>query len=42
MLIITHNEKIAETADRVFYVRDGRIDHIGVNQRRSAPEEVEW
>ncbi len=42
VLIITHNEKIAETADRVFYVRDGRIDHIGVNQRRSAPEEVEW
>lgn len=42
VLIITHNEKIAETADRVFYVRDGRIDHVSVNQRRSAPEEVEW
>lgn len=42
VVIITHNSGIGQMADRVFHIRDGRIDKIIVNDAPIAPEEVSW
>lgn len=42
VVIITHNMAIANMAHRVFYIRDGIIDHIHVNPHPLPPEEVTW
>ena len=42
VIIITHNASIGEMGDRVFYVKDGLIDKIIVNEKPIAPEEVSW
>jgi len=42
VVIITHNEKIAQIADRVFYFKDGELDHIKINEKPLKPEEVDW
>lgn len=42
LLIITHNAKIAEIADRVFYMRDGSLERIEANETPKAPGEVDW
>lgn len=42
LLIITHNAKIAEIADRVFYMRDGSLERIEANGMSKAPGEVDW
>ncbi|MFV0502934.1 MAG: ABC transporter ATP-binding protein [Lachnospirales bacterium] len=40
--IITHNKSIGEMADRVIYVKDGKIHKIESNQNPKNPEEVIW
>lgn len=42
VMIITHNAGIAAMADRVFYIKDGRLEKIQVNEHPSEPEEVTW
>lgn len=42
ILLITHNEKIAEIADRIFYFKDGLLDRIKTNEIPLRPEEVDW
>lgn len=42
VIIITHNQNIAEIADRVFYFKDGELVRIRVNEHRLKPEELEW
>lgn len=42
VLVITHNEKIAQIADRVFYFKDGLLERIQVNEKPLKPEEVDW
>lgn len=42
VIIITHNGEIARMADRVFYIKDGRLDHIEVVENPLSPEEVAW
>lgn len=40
--IITHNSSIADIADRVFHIRDGKIDKIIENENPISPELVVW
>ena len=40
--IITHNSSIAGIADRVFHIRDGKIEKIVENAEPIDPEEVIW
>ncbi|MCL2059975.1 MAG: ABC transporter ATP-binding protein [Oscillospiraceae bacterium] len=40
--IITHNSSIAGIADRVFHIRDGKIDRIIENSEPIEPEDVVW
>jgi len=42
VIIITHNASIGEMGDRVFYVKDGLIDKIVVNENPISPEDVSW
>ena len=42
VVIITHNTDLGKIADRVFYVKDGLIDRIQVNEKTLSPEEVAW
>ncbi len=41
VVIITHNQNIAEIADRVFSFKDGELVKIMVNERPKKPEELE-
>ncbi|MGB7962115.1 MAG: ABC transporter ATP-binding protein [Propionicimonas sp.] len=42
VVIVTHNQPLAQAADRVLHFRDGRIARIEVNENPIAPEDVEW
>ncbi len=42
VVVITHNSVIAEMADRVFYVKDGLLDKVEVNEKPKTAEEVVW
>lgn len=42
VVLITHNTAIAQIADRVFYLKDGRITDIKVNTAPLPPEKVTW
>lgn len=41
VILITHNAEIAKIADRVIYIRDGKIHKIQKNVDRPAVEEIE-
>src|SRR5579863_2530262 len=40
--VIIHNAAIADMADRVISVADGRISHVHLNIRKLAPQELRW
>jgi putative ABC transport system ATP-binding protein len=40
--VITHNAGIAQMADRVIYLADGRITDVKTNETRVAPRELTW
>ena len=42
VVVITHNQKIAQIADRVFFFKDGELEKIEVNETPREPEEVDW
>lgn len=42
VVIITHNAGIAHMGDRVFYIKDGLIDRLVINEKPMPPEEVSW
>ena len=42
VVAITHNQKIAQIADRVFFFKDGELEKIEVNETPRKPEEVDW
>jgi putative ABC transport system ATP-binding protein len=40
--VITHNAGIAQMADRVIHLADGRITEVYVNETRLRPQELSW
>ena len=40
--VITHNAGIAQMADRVIHLADGRISRVDVNQTRVDPSQLSW
>jgi putative ABC transport system ATP-binding protein len=42
VLVVTHNAVIADMADRVIRLQDGRIVSVQRNESRVAPEELVW
>ncbi|HRJ72100.1 MAG TPA: ABC transporter ATP-binding protein [Terrimicrobiaceae bacterium] len=41
-VIITHNAVLAEMADRIIHLRDGKISHIDRNASRRPVKSLEW
>jgi putative ABC transport system ATP-binding protein len=41
-VVITHNAAIAEMADRVIHLSDGRITSIEINTQKKSPSELNW
>lgn len=39
---MTHNSLIAEIADRVIRLKNGKVEEIEVNDKPKAIEEVKW
>lgn len=42
VIIITHNQNIAQIADRVFFFKDGLLDRVEENEHPIPPQEVVW
>jgi putative ABC transport system ATP-binding protein len=42
VLVITHNGEVARIAHRVFYMKDGRIDRVEINERPLPADELKW
>jgi putative ABC transport system ATP-binding protein len=42
VLVITHNGQVAQVAHRVFYMKDGRIDRVEVNEDPLPADELTW
>jgi putative ABC transport system ATP-binding protein len=42
VVIITHNAEIGRMADRIFYLRDGCLSRIKINEDPVPPEVVNW
>lgn len=42
VIIVTHNQKIADCAERVFKISDGNIISDSINPNPIKPEEVDW
>ena len=42
LLIVTHNEKIAELANRVIRVKDGKITEQSENLHVKTVDEINW
>jgi putative ABC transport system ATP-binding protein len=41
-IVITHNASIAQMADRVLRMADGRIAQITANAQKRTPAELQW
>lgn len=41
-VVITHNAAIADMADRVIHLADGRISTIHINKSKKAPAQIKW
>lgn len=42
VVIITHNQEIAQIADRVFFFKDGTLTKVQRNENPVSPQEVHW
>ena len=41
-ILVTHNSVIAEMADRIVHLKDGRVARIIMNEEPAEPEELSW
>ena len=42
VMTLTHNAEMARVADRVFHMKDGRLERITVNEHPCQAEELDW
>ncbi|OWT32540.1 macrolide ABC transporter ATP-binding protein [Methanobrevibacter sp. 87.7] len=42
VVVVTHNEKIAEIANKIIYLNDGIIEDVKIIDNPKTPEEVDW
>jgi len=41
-VVITHNAVMADMADRVIHLSDGRVQHVRLNEKRAPASSLEW
>ncbi len=42
VIVITHNQAIAAMADRVIYLRSGKVERVRINEHPLSVEQIEW
>ncbi len=42
VVVVTHNAALKDMADKVIYLRSGRVERIERNEHPLPPEEIEW
>ena len=42
VIVVTHNQALAEMADKVLYIKNGKIERTVVNETPKPIEEIEW
>lgn len=42
IVLITHNTAISPMADKVIHVKNGKVDHIVINEEKIPIERIEW
>lgn len=42
VIIVTHNQAIKEIADKVIYIKNGKIEKVETNANPKSVEEIEW
>lgn len=42
VVVVTHNQAIKEIADKVFYIKSGRIEKTVINEHPKSVDEIEW
>jgi putative ABC transport system ATP-binding protein len=42
VVIVTHNQPLAQVADRVLHLREGRVAEVIMNEHPVDPEDIEW
>ena len=42
VIVVTHNSALKDMADKVVYIKSGRIERIETNARPVPIEEIEW
>jgi len=42
VILVTHNSALKEMADKVIMIKNGRIEHVIINENPKSIEEIEW
>ena len=42
VVVVTHNQVIKDIADKVFYIKSGRIEKTVINEHPKSVDEIEW
>ncbi len=42
VIVVTHNSALKEMADKVFYIKSGKIERTEINENPKSIEEIEW
>ena len=42
VIVVTHNAALKEMADKVFYIKSGKIERTEINENPKSIEEIEW
>lgn len=42
LIMVTHNPNFANIADKVLYIKDGKIDKIKINTKKKKASEIDW
>lgn len=42
VVVVTHNQAIKDIADKVFYIKSGRIEKTVINEHTKSVDEIEW
>lgn len=42
VVVVTHNQAIKDIADKVFYIKSGRIEKTVINEHLKSVDEIEW
>ena len=42
VIVVTHNQALKDMADKVIYIKSGRIESVEINENPKPIEEIEW